>query len=217
MRVVRNVALVVLLATTSVASQAATYFAQLTGTVTSQIDPGSDPNIAIGDTVVMTSRFDDSRIFDNGTLRAASVYGLPTSGDQFWNIKLNDFTWQTSDDEFDGGPFDFDANDHPLSLPYFALLPGGKIGSPVTFLTRTDTDAIPRLYSSGGSTANILAGDFLYGNTSKTPGFVVTWDLSNAKLVQVPEPSIWAMTIVGFGIVGAASRKRSRTLKRITC
>jgi hypothetical protein len=45
----------------------------------------------------------------------------------------------------------------------------------------------------------------------------VTWDLANAKFVQVPEPSVWAMSIVGFGIVGAASRKRARTLKRITC
>lgn len=217
MRFVRKVALAVLLASTSVAGQAATYFAQLTGTVTSQIDPGLDPNIAIGDTVVMTSRFDDSRIFDNGILRAASVYGLPASGDHFWNIKLNDFTWQTSDDEFDGGPLDFDADNHPLSLPYFELLSGGKIGSPFTLLTRESSDTLPRFYSFGGPTAEILSGDFLYGNTSKTPGFVVTWDLANAKLVQVPEPSVWAMTIVGFGIVGAASRRRARTLKGITC
>jgi hypothetical protein len=214
---VRNIALAAILATTSVAAQAATYLAQLTGTVTSQVAPGSDPNIAIGDTVIMTSRFDDSHIFDNGALRAAVVYGLPASGDQFWNIKLNDLTWQASDDEFDGFPFDFDADGHPLSMPYFELLPGGKIGSPITLLTRVDVDNLPRFYSFGGPTAAIFPGDGLYGNTTKTPGFVVTWDLANARFTAVPEPSVWALTIVGFGIVGAASRKRSRKLRTITC
>jgi hypothetical protein len=217
MSVLRNVAVAVLMATTSVASQAATFFAEITGTVTSQIDPGFDPNIAIGDKVVMSSRFDDSRIFDNGTLRAATVYGLAPSGEHFWNIKLNNFTWQTSDDELDGSSIDFDDLDRPLSMPYFELLPGGKIGSPVGALTRVDTNEIPRFYTFGGSTSQILRGDFLYGNTTETPGFIVTWNLANAKFVQVPEPSIWAMTIIGFGIVGAASRKRARTLKRITC
>jgi len=217
MRVVRKIALAVLLATISAGGHAATYLAQITGTVTSQINSGSDPNISLGDTVVMTSRFDDSRIFDNGVLRAASVFGLPTSGEQFWNIKLNDFTWQTSDDELDGFPIDFDLNDHPLSMPYFELLPGGKIGSPVTMLTRVNTNEIPSFYSSGGATAQIFAPNGSYGNTSKTPGFNVTWNLDSAKLVQVPEPSMWAMTIIGFGIVGAASRRRARTLKRITC
>lgn len=217
MSVLRNVALAAILAAASATGQAATYYAELKGTVTSQIDPGSDPNIAIGDTVIMSSRFDDSHIFDNGTLRAATVYGLAPSGEQFWNIKLNDYTWQTSDDELDGFPLDFDAQGHPLSMPYFELLPGGKIGAPFAFLTRPDTSEIPRFYGSGGSTSQILRGDFLYGNTAETPGFVVTWDLAKAKFVQVPEPSIWAMTIIGFGIVGVASRKRARTLKRITC
>lgn len=217
MRVVRKIALAVLLATASMASQAATYYAELTGTVTSQVNPGADPNIAIGDTVVMRSLFDDSRIFDNGSLRVASVYGLPTSGAQFWNIKLNDLTWQTSDDEFDGLPFDFDAQGHPLSQPYFELLSGGKIGSPFALLTRVNTNEIPSFYSFGGSTANILAPGGLFGNTTETPGFVVTWNLDSAKLLQVPEPSVWAMTIIGFGLVGAASRRRARSLKRIIC
>jgi PEP-CTERM putative exosortase interaction domain len=215
----RGIALGVVLATTSAAAQAATYLAQLTGTVTSQIDPGFDPNISVGDKVVMTARFDDSRIFDDGTLRAATVYGLPTSGAQFWNVKLNGLTWQTSDDELDGQPSFFvlpDPKGHELSMPYFELLPGGKVGSPHFLLTRINTDQIPRFYSSGGATGQILPGDFLYGNTTQTPGFNVTWDLANSKLSTVPEPSVWALTIVGFGLVGAASRKRSRMLRTIS-
>ena len=212
MGVVRKLALAVLLATTSAAGQAATYLMELTGTVTSQIDPGSDPNIAIGDTVKMTARFDDSHIFDNGSLRAATFYGLPATGDQFWNVKLNDFTWVSGHEYLDGFPIDFDSNDRPLSFPYVELLAGGGIGIPQGELIPVDTDQSPRFILSG----KIVSGDYLYGNTYKTPGFNVSWDLGGAKLTAVPEPSVWAMTIVGFGIVGAASRRRARTLRTIT-
>jgi hypothetical protein len=238
MRMVRKIALAAILATTSVEAQAATYFVKLTGTVTSQFDPGPGPvvdpppppsppappvNIAVGDHVVMTAVFSDDRIFDNGSVKAAVMYGLPKSGQQFWNVKLNDLTWKSRDDEFDGLPLSFDPNgvpidfdaNPPLSMPYFELLSGGKIGSPHFLLTPPDTNKIPRLSSDGGDGV-ILPGQYLFGNTTQTPGFVVTWDLAHGSITTVPEPSVWAMTIVGFGIVGAASRRRSRALKSIT-
>lgn len=213
MRVVRKFALAMLLATSSVVSQAATYFIELKGTVTSQVDPGSDANIGLGDTVTMTARFNDSRIFDNGANRYATLYGLPTSGNYYWNVKLNDLTWKSVDEEFDGFPIDFDADDRPLQAPYFELLSGGGIGTPQGSLVPINTNQIPIFNLGSGE---IRSGGFLYGNTYETPGFNVSWDLAGAKLTEVPEPSIWAMTIIGFGMVGAASRKRSR-LRTITC
>lgn len=214
MRLVRNAALAFFLAGSAVAAQASTYLATLTGTVSSQVNPGSDPNISVGDSVVMTARFNDDNIFDNGVNRYATVYGLPPSGEHFWNVKLNNLTWTSLDDEFDGAPFDFDSQGHPLSLPYFELLPGGKIGTPQGFLTRPSTDKLPRFYLQSGE---IRSGDFLFGNTTPSPGFNVTWDLSGAKYTAVPEASVWATMVVGFGLVGAASRRRVRTLRRITC
>lgn len=213
MGVVRNIALAVLLATTSAAGHAATYMMELTGTVTSQVNPGSDPNIAVGDTVKMTARFDDSRIFDNGSGQFATFYGLPTSGDQFWNVKLNDLTWASVDEFLDGLPYDFDPLDNPLQAPFVPLLASG-VGTPVGFLVRSESDSLPVFNLGSGE---IRSGDSLYANTSKTPGFDVTWNLGGAKLVAVPEPSVWALTIVGFGMVGAASRRRTRTLRTITC
>ena len=213
MGVVRKLALAVLLATTSAAGQAATYLFELTGTVTSQVNPGSDPDIAVGDTVTMTARFDDSYIFDDGSKRVATFYGLPTSGDQFWNVKLNNLTWQSRDEYLDGTAFDFDSNGHPLSNPSVELLAGGGIGAPQGWLIPSDRNDIPIFDLAPG---HIRSGDFLYGNTRSTPGFNVTWDLGGAKLVAVPEPSVWALTIVGFGMVGAASRRRTRTLRTIT-
>lgn len=212
MGVVRKIALAVLLATTSAAGHAATYLMELTGTVTSQVDPGSDPNIALGDTVKMTARFDDSRIFDNGSGKFATFYGLPTSGDQFWNVKLNDLTWKSVDEFLDGSPLDFDPFDNPLQAPYVPLV-GGGVGTPVGFLIPVDTDKVPTFDLASGQ---IRSGDFTYGNTYKTPGFNVSWDLGGAKLTAVPEPSVWALTIVGFGMVGAASRRRTRALRTIT-
>ena len=212
MGVVRKLALAVLLATTSAAGQAATYLFELTGTVTSQVDPGSDPHIAVGDTVKMTARFDDSRIFDNGSGQFATFYGLPTSGSQFWNVKLNDLTWMSTDEFLDGLPLDFDPFDNPLQAPYVPLV-GSGVGTPVGFLVRSESDTLPTFDLFKGE---IRSGDSLYANTSKTPGFNVSWNLGGAKLTAVPEPSVWAMTIVGFGMVGAASRRRTRTLRTIT-
>jgi hypothetical protein len=213
MGVVRKLALAVLLATTSAAGQAATYLMELTGAVTSQVDAGSDPNIAVGDTVKMTARFDDSRIFDNGSGKFATFYGLPTSGDQFWNVKLNGLTWQSLDEALDGLPLDFDPFDNPLQAPFVPLLAGGGLGTPTGFLSPEDTDKLPTFNLLTGE---IRSGNSVDGNTYKTPGFNVSWNLGGAKLVAVPEPSVWALTIVGFGMVGAASRRRTRTLRTIT-
>lgn len=213
MGVVRNIALGVLLATTSAAGHAATYLMELTGTVTSQVNPGSDPNIAVGDIVKMTARFDDSRIFDNGSGQFATFYGLPTSGDQFWNVKLNGLTWASVDEFLDGLPLDFDPLDNPLQAPYVPLNSGGGVGTPTGLLIPVNTDKIPTFNLSLG----YIRSGSTDGNTTFTPGFNVAWNLGGAKLVAVPEPSVWAMTIVGFGIVGATSRRRTKTLRTITC
>ena len=205
MRWVRDAALAAAMMVMSFSAQAATYIVSLTGTVTSQVDPGSDPNISVGDTVVMNGHFTADRIFDNGSFRAAVMYGLPPSGNYFWNVTLNGLTWMSSDDELDGAPLDFDSKDHPLAMPYFELLPGGKIGAPQGFLTRVDSDTLPRFYLGSGQ---IRSGDFLYGNTSKTPGFNVTWNLSSGTITAVPEMTSWAMMIAGFGLIGVTARRR---------
>jgi hypothetical protein len=44
-----------------------------------------------------------------------------------------------------------------------------------------------------------------------TPGFRGVWDFANSKVQAVPEPSSWAMLIAGFGLAGAAMRRRQET------
>lgn len=210
----RYAALAITLATTSMATQAATYYVQLTGTVTSQANPGSDPNIAVGDKVVMSGRFTDDVVFDNGVNRYAAVYGLPTSGNYYWNVKLNGLTWKSQDEFLDGFPFDFDPADHPLSAPYFELLPGGGIGTPSGWLIPVDTNQVPTFDLKPGA---IRSGDLLYGNSYETPGFDISWDLAGATFTEVPEPATWAMSLAGFGMIGFAARRRGKALRSITC
>ena len=81
-------------------------------------------------------------------------------------------------------------------------------GEPVTFTFDTTGDSIPGLdwkkysYSftaTGTSTTlSFAAGD---------PGFYGA-ALDNVSVLGVPEPASWALMIGGFGLVGAASRRR---------
>lgn len=51
-------------------------------------------------------------------------------------------------------------------------------------------------------------GDGLYGNTYQGGTFVGVWDFANSSVAMVPEPATWAMMIMGFGLAGAALRRR---------
>jgi hypothetical protein len=204
----RSAALAIMLATSSMAAQAATYIVTLTGTVTSQAGSGTIPDIAIGDTVTMNGRFNSDHIYDDGTQRFGTVYGLPTSGDEFWKVTLNDITWKSVDDFLDGSPYAFNADGKPLQAPFFELLPNGKIGTPVGFLEPVD-----------GTTPvfDLNKGEISPPNFGSEPTYGVTWDLAGSSFAQVPEPATWAMTLVGFGLIGTAARRRGRVLRSTVC
>ncbi|MDP3747922.1 MAG: PEPxxWA-CTERM sorting domain-containing protein [Phenylobacterium sp.] len=48
-----------------------------------------------------------------------------------------------------------------------------------------------------------------YTSTYYTQGFRGVWDFDGARIVGIPEPSTWAMMIMGFGLAGAALRRRA--------
>lgn len=79
-------------------------------------------------------------------------------------------------------------------------------------------------FSYDGSVANVFNGLQLYTGSEGAPTFVngtyaLTQYSTNAPglLVisgvagAVPEPSVWALLIVGFGLTGAAMRRRTET------
>ena len=72
-----------------------------------------------------------------------------------------------------------------------------------TFVTSLDLAAFDVM--GWGSTVDVLADkDFVFTSADM-------WNLYNNPNAGVPEPATWAMLIAGFGLVGAAARRR-RTL-----
>jgi hypothetical protein len=58
------------------------------------------------------------------------------------------------------------------------------------------------------TTFQIRDAQGLYGNTYATPGFTGVWDLADSVVTDLPEPSTWAMMLLGLGSVGALARRR---------
>lgn len=46
-------------------------------------------------------------------------------------------------------------------------------------------------------------------------GFADTWLVRGEAVAGVPEASTWAMLVAGFGLVGAATRRRAATGKAV--
>lgn len=71
-----------------------------------------------------------------------------------------------------------------------------------------DTNSVRLTYSDGGSTGS---GVFLLGNDDLGQDFFLNLEfdiLSGQTFAVVPEPSSWAMMIVGVGAVGGTLRRR---------
>lgn len=82
------------------------------GRLVSQMNPGVDPLMSVGDILTVSTRFDDTRVMQWGNYgyKIAGLYGLPTSGAQFWNAKLNGLTWISQHEIYDGLPFGTNIN-----------------------------------------------------------------------------------------------------------
>jgi len=94
---------------------------------------------------------------------------------------------------------------------------GGASGRGTIFRIGADGSDFTTLYSfSGSDGANPLAGLIadasgnLFGTTAAggASNLGTIFRLSGAGFVIVPEPASWAMMIAGFGLVGAAARRR---------
>lgn len=119
---------------------------------------------------------------------------------------FTDFVFQSPVSAF-GGLFDLRAGGQGLGIRV-STTPGGDIGTEIN---------------------NALAGGF-FGFTSDTPftrvrltggtqassNFAETYNVDNVQFGAlagggVPEPSVWAFLILGFGAVGAGMRRKSST------
>lgn len=81
------------------AAQAKIITVHVDGVVTSQLNPGTDPIIQIGDKITFDASFDDSLsvVWGSNGYSEVGLYTLPISGLQFAKVTLDGFTWAMGD------------------------------------------------------------------------------------------------------------------------
>jgi len=190
-------------------ANAATYFAEIHGTLTSQIDTSfNDPKLKVGDVLTLTARLSDEFLntnYDPYTGFAdhyiVAPWGLPTAGPTFFRIDGPNMTWTASDDISNGPAIAF--QNGKITALRLSLVP--------------DFDIRPGLQSGTVTTVPIGPGDKifdahgLYMAQYTTPGFTISWDYGHSTFQDVsavPEPVSWMMMIAGFGMAGGALRRR---------
>jgi hypothetical protein len=201
------------------AADAARYYeVSLTGALVSELgrgpgelNTGVDPNLDVGDVLTLTARFSPEWTFEAGGQTVAGLYGLPTSGEEFWRIDGGGMTWRTTDELLDGFPFHIEG-DRVFGLPSITFAGGKVVGVGGEMLPAGNSDR--PLLAMTGATFHIEPGEGLYGNIYDSQGFAGVWDLENSSaiLTGIPEPATWAMMISGFGLIGGILRLRRATV-----
>ena len=135
------------------------------------------------------------------------LYGLPTTGDEFWRLDVGGLAWTSTDEMYDGFPIYLD--DEAFYLNPSITFASGKVTGVSGGMVPTWTDADPVFQLAA---FRIEPGEGLYGNTYNSQGFGGVWDYANSSITlsAVPEPAAWAIMIVGFGMTGAAVRAARR-------
>lgn len=133
-------------------------------------------------------QFDRKVQFLTGTFNTYSVYGGTKDSDAIIKNGLTNLAWNSG----------LNLNNQSLSV-LNALFNGSHVS--LTGLTGNNT----RNINPDGHMGNIwLIGSDWTNTDRKIDGFKL------GKLAVVPEPETWAMMIAGFGMAGAAIRRRAR-------
>lgn len=89
-----------------------------------------------------------------------------------------------------------------------ARLSVGSLSDSITHTGGTNADLAWQRYT-GSFTADAASTTLLFVNTAGGPNEGVFLD--GVSVTAVPEPSTWAMLILGFGVIGTAVRRRKQT------
>lgn len=151
--------------------------------------------------------------FANGSVYVAGsgvpLIGKGVIGSQVNPININQFA-----------PLRFSFNQTVNSITFNFGDAGGEDDTPVTIaaynasnvLLGSFTDTYPSGFSTGKSATLTFAGASYYIASSGTQGNnanSIFWDITAVQFgAAVPEPASWALMLIGFGMGGAALRRR---------
>jgi hypothetical protein len=205
----RKVMLAVLLSGGSVSAQAAVYVGQIQGTVTSRFateftTESAAADIAVGDTITADFTYVAGE-GESGSLSEAMGWSLASAMTDQVSFELAGHRW-TSRGAFLSGlvPLSFG----PAHDPFQSL-----------YLTTDDAPGAGDLHVQG---YGFEIGEFGY-DLYQGWGYAGSFDLASlmvwqdgeliisptpASTVPLPEPATWALMIAGFGMAGAALRRR---------
>jgi len=194
----------ILLAATALAATPASAALQtlnFSGSVLS-VNPSIPSAVAVNDAVTMSVTFDDS-FFDDSFELEPGVFGI--SGP--------------------GAAFNFTAGSLVFTLSDFIAV---EVPFPAIVFDYADFTDLTEVFFTGYDGENFLvtgvnllgsdcpvAGCFLLSTGPDLENVYAYGTLTTESTGAVPEPASWAMLIAGFGLTGAAMRRRSRTAAAI--
>jgi hypothetical protein len=88
---------------------------------------------------------------------------------------------------------------------------GGLVAVPNGYLSNTPLAATTTFAGQTFSSLGATPGTYLFS----TPADSITFNIGSA-ISAAPEPGTWAMMLMGFGIVGAAMRRRSKVRTNVS-
>jgi hypothetical protein len=143
-------------------ASAALHQVTLTGTLVSQMAPGSDPNLSVGSLFTLNATIDMSRAVQWGG------YGFSVAPPESFSITSGNLTWIASDDVLDGFPL--------YNYDYFVYQPDG------TLVTDHREIGRPMIAFLNGKVVG-LSGDLLPAGNSDRPELLLGSEFYGEELV----------------------------------
>lgn len=145
-------------------------------------------------------------LVDNSTSAATAIYidSFPTAlNSAFGSPPIDVFAW--NDQWFYVGQNSF-------------TLSNGVLTSAQFFVQAQDDNGFFQLWLNGDGNTNFLSLDglnnlyvYTVGELNSETGLQVGPPIGNSQTAPIPEPASWAMMVGGFGLAGAALRRRRKT------
>ena len=164
------------------------------GTTTINFDDGTAPHFT-GSYTIYTDGIPNVAASVNGS----PFLAIPVDGDRFGQAYYN------SDKAITSISFDWGSPDLYNTLAFISPDHGNAFVNPIGYSGAVSGSNVTLV--NGRATFNFLASDKVtkvaFASSERA------FEIDNVSATAVPEPGVWALLLVGFGMVGMSARRRS--------